>query len=236
MTHFDRIDDYDAEIPSYLRDHFIARKIGYMLLRARERFGGRKLSFLDAGCGTGWHVRALREAGHEATGIDDSERQILRARENDPYSRFVRGSMLSLPFPADAFDVAYAINSLHHLDSLAAQDAAFRELLRVVKPGGLVIVHEMNTRNPLIRFYLTSVFPRLKPIDTGVELWILPSHWQERYGAACGAASYFTFTPDFAPRILLPLFVALERILERTPLRIWSAHYAVTIGSPKASA
>ncbi len=235
MTHFDRIDDYDAEIPAHVRDHFMARKIDYLLSRSRERFGDRALSFLDAGCGTGWHVRALRDAGHEATGLDDSERQIAQARIHDPRSRFVCGSMLSLPFPDASFDVSYAVNSLHHLPSRAAQETAFRELLRVTKPGGFVAVHEMNTRNPFIRFYLSWIFPRLKPIDTGAELWILPSHLQGRYGTACGPVSYFTFTPDFAPRALIPFFSWLERFLERTPGRIWSAHYAVTIDSSHTS-
>ncbi len=229
MNHFDYIDDYDEEIPLHLRDYFMERKIGYIRARILENYGNASCSLLDAGCGTGWHVAALIDAGYDVTGIDASERQIAHARLTHPQCKFICSSMLSLPFPDGSFDVVYAINSLHHLDSPAAQKTALGELRRVTKTGGIIIVHEMNTRNPLIRWYLRFLFPRLKSIDAGNEQWILPSYWEKHYPEVCGPVSYFTFTPDFTPRLLLPFFRMVDRFLESTLLRFWSAHYAVTL-------
>lgn len=93
--------------------------------------GGR---VLDVGCGTGALVRAAREAGHEAIGV-----------EPDPEMAALAGSLLGehvavaglpdLPYADDGFDAVVANFVLNHVDD---PRAGARELVRVAAPGGFV--------------------------------------------------------------------------------------------------
>ena len=226
-SHFDRIEDYDAEIPKHMRDYFAVRKTNFILEELKRKFGRKPVVVLDAGCGTGWHCKILSEKGYHVVGIDLSENQVTQAKRNNPLSRFMIGDILSLPFNDDAFDVSYTINTLHHLASWREQRKALRELARVTKKDGLIIVHEMNTKNPIIQFYLNHIFPKLRSIDEGREHWIPSDLWNELGEFDLQKIEYYTFMPDFTPRPLLPIFQSVEAFLERTPIKSWSAHYMV---------
>jgi SAM-dependent methyltransferase len=140
--------------------------------------------------------------------------------------RLCQGDAQTLPFPDGSFDFAYSINAFHHLPSRAAQERAIREIVRVLRPGGVFILHEINTQNPVFRLYVGYLFPLIKQIDEGTERWILPSALPAAPGAAWAAeAQYFTFTPDFVPSALQRLLGGIERTLERSALRGYSAHY-----------
>ena len=95
---------------------------------------GRRL--LDAGCGTGHNVRFLSRFGH-ATGIDISAEAIRFCREN--HVPAVQGSVLSLPFRDASFDVVTSFDVLYHR-WVEDDAAAVRELVRVVRPGGVLLV------------------------------------------------------------------------------------------------
>jgi ubiquinone/menaquinone biosynthesis C-methylase UbiE len=121
------------------------------------------------------------------------------------------------------------INVLHHLASLDEQRRAFQEMLRVLKPGGMLFVHEINTRNILFRFYMGYVFPSLNCIDEGVERWLLPQALHLYTDAPVIEARYFTFLPDFVPQAIARLFSPLERRLERSSFGVYSAHYMAVL-------
>jgi SAM-dependent methyltransferase len=139
-------------------------------------------------------------------------------------------SVVSLPFPSGTFDAAYAVNVLHHAGDAVAQDAALAELARVVRPGGLVFVHEINTINPLFRLYMAYLFPLWKRIDLGTEVWLDPRRAPRGAARAEPLAltgvHYYTFLPDFTPRVLYRLLEPLERRLEASRLRPYAAHFS----------
>lgn len=73
-------------------------------------------SLLDAGCGpatelTGYEESALRI---DYTGIDGSQRMLLRARQRHPGATFIRGSLGELPFADQSFDVVLLKHILEH--------------------------------------------------------------------------------------------------------------------------
>ena len=242
--HFDEIAHaYEEQIPEHVRQRLLAKKtqlIRHGLARADIGDGARGL---DLGCGQGWYLGALSDAGFRMHGIDFSAGQLKKAASNaraggaaavsdrDAASpalpaRLCQADAQALPFPDNSFDFAYSINAVHHLPSRAAQERAIREIVRVLRPGGVFILHEINTQNPVFRLYVGYLFPLLKQIDEGTERWVLPSDLPPAAGAAWAAdVQYFTFTPDFVPSALQTLLNGVERALERSSLRRYSAHY-----------
>jgi SAM-dependent methyltransferase/uncharacterized membrane protein YbhN (UPF0104 family) len=231
--HFDEIADaYDVQIPESRREALLAKKTELMRgVLARALPDARR--GLDAGCGQGWYVGRMREFGFEVDGIDASAGQLtLAARNLGGGGRVRQGSVLSVPEPAASYDFVYTINVLHHLASVEEQRRAFAELLRVLRPGGLLFVHEINTRNTLFRFYMGYVFPSLNCIDEGVERWLLPHRMAMYTDAPLVDLRYFTFLPDFLPQALVRLLAPLERLLESSPLSPYSAHYMAVLRKP----
>jgi hypothetical protein len=69
----------------------------------------------------------------------------------------------------------------------------------------------------------------LKSIDEGTEWWIDPRSWTAADGFALADVRYFTFLPDFTPRVLMRPALGIERWLERGPTRAYSAHYLAVL-------
>jgi SAM-dependent methyltransferase len=100
-------------------------------------------AILDCGCGTGWLTWLLQRSGYIATGIDVAPLAVELARANPPYThldppRFLAADVESMAFPAE-FDAVVFFDSLHHV---VDEEAALRNVLRALKPGGICITSE----------------------------------------------------------------------------------------------
>ncbi len=220
--HFDAIaQEYGAQFRPHVWNLLLERRIRRLtapLPSAAEAGIG-----LDLGCGLGLQAKAMRERGYRVIGVDPAF-ELLQQGRSDGVPTAV-GSALELPFADGSLDFVYSVGVLHHILSREGQEQACREVARVLKPGGVFVVQETNTLNPLFRFYMGYVFPILSRIDEGTELWLEPLRWQTVPGFEPGETDYFTFLPDFIPRPLMPPFLALERRLEESRLQRYSVHY-----------
>ena len=108
---------------------------------------------LDVGCGQGWYATEMARAGYAMTAFDRSADQVVRARryaaERGAAVDFAVRDAAALPYPDASFDFAYSINVLHHIASAEARAAALDEIVRVLKPRGVFLLHEISTENPL---------------------------------------------------------------------------------------
>lgn len=96
---------------------------------------------LDLGCGHGRHARAL--AGRaRLVGLDRSAAYLARARGAG--ASLVRGDLRRLPFREGAFDAAFSWYASLFMWDDAANLAALREMERVTRRGGRVLVHHAN--------------------------------------------------------------------------------------------
>lgn len=110
-------------------------------------------SVLDVGCGDGYATYKLSRAGYIACGTDLSERMIEMAKERGETKglSFVRADLARLPFETESFDAVMAINSLEWTEQPLE---AWREVSRVLKPGGYACVAILGpTAMPRINSY-----------------------------------------------------------------------------------
>ncbi|TGD61672.1 class I SAM-dependent methyltransferase [Tabrizicola sp. WMC-M-20] len=106
---------------------------------------------LDVGCGTGSVTAALaaRYAGRAIVGVDVAEPYLAfaRARTDQTGVEFQRMDALALDFPDATFDAAVALIALNFMsDPLLAA----REMARVVRPGGRLVVAAWDFRGGLV--------------------------------------------------------------------------------------
>ena len=107
------------------------------------RSGGRLIEV-----GAGFGRLADEYAGYrEVVLLDASEALLEAARErlgDDPRFMVIEGDAFRLPFPDASFDAAVCIRVIHHFEDPAP---AIRELGRVVRPGGVLVLESANKRN-----------------------------------------------------------------------------------------
>ncbi|WNC32179.1 MULTISPECIES: methyltransferase domain-containing protein [unclassified Thermosynechococcus] len=103
---------------------------------------------LDVGCGIGGSSRMLaRDYGFHVTGITISPEQVRRARELTPADlnvQFQVDDALALSFPDASFDVVWSTEAGPHMPD---KQQFAKELLRVLKPGGILVVADWNQRD-----------------------------------------------------------------------------------------
>jgi ubiquinone/menaquinone biosynthesis C-methylase UbiE len=99
------------------------------------------LQVLDIGTGPGFLALQLAKLGHRTTGLDSSMEMLRIAAEKAQVlglaSNFIHGQAESLPFGDRLFD---AVVSRHLLGALSGRSAVFAEWLRVLKPGGRIVI------------------------------------------------------------------------------------------------
>lgn len=103
---------------------------------------------LDVGCGIGGSSRILgRDYGFAVTGITISPQQVKRAQELTPTDldvQFLVDDAMALSFPDGSFDVVWSIEAGPHMPD---KFTFAKELMRVLKPGGVLAVADWNQRD-----------------------------------------------------------------------------------------
>jgi ubiquinone/menaquinone biosynthesis C-methylase UbiE len=105
-------------------------------------------SILDFGCGNGRLLELMADKSIKYWGVDVSNSLINLAQERY-YSKDINFSkidprQISLPFEDNFFNAVYSIAVFHHLPSKKHRKDIIKELYRIAKPGGCVIITVWN--------------------------------------------------------------------------------------------
>ena len=230
--HFDRIaSNYDEQLPKHIRDFLLLKKTN-LTVEALRKYNITEGRGIDLGCGTGWYLKALSsEYNYRMTGIDSSISLIEEAKRNNSANPVELRclDMLKLDFPAETFDFAYCINSLHHLQNDNQLQLALKEIYKILKKGGLCIIHELNTFF-LFRLYLNYIFPLTNKIDKiGGENWVSVNKLFQQDLFQVKEVHYYTFFPHIIPKFLFCDFLKLNRLMEKIYFRKFGVHYMAVL-------
>jgi len=208
--------DYDSFAEAYSAENETSLYNAYYerpatLALAGEVAGHR---ILDAGCGAGPLLAALRDRGAIVTGVDSSARmlELARRRLGADASLHVADLRDPLPFPDGAFDDVVASLVLHYLKDWEPTLAEFR---RVLRPGGRLIV---SVDHPFVAYTLTDPRPDYHATTSYSFEWTLRGQaaqmhfWRRPLHAMTGAFTVAGFRiatisepqPDPAARELFP--------------------------------
>lgn len=120
------------------------RAVGYHALideievaAVREFAAGKRV--LEAGCGTGLVLDRLSRVASEAHGFDLSPGMVAKARARGLSVSL--GSVTAIPFRSNSFDFVCSFKVLAHVPDI---ELALRELVRVTRPGGTLVLEFYN--------------------------------------------------------------------------------------------
>jgi 2-polyprenyl-6-hydroxyphenyl methylase/3-demethylubiquinone-9 3-methyltransferase len=137
---------------------------------------GKKV--LDAGCGTGWFSAEATRRGAAVTALDVGKKLLQQVAKKCECKRVV-GSVLALPFKDNTFDIVLSNEVIEHVPD---GEKAIAEMLRVLKPGGV-----LTNTTPNRFWYWSLVIAQalhLRPYQ-GLENWLTWSQlcrWCKHYG------------------------------------------------------
>jgi len=121
----------------------IARHEHYLALKLGLKPG---MKVLDVGCGVGGPMMEIaRFSGAQVVGINNNGYQVSRGEKHIKAAgltglcSFVKGDFMHIPYPDQSFDAIYAIEAICHAPDKVA---IYKELFRVLKPGGSFASYE----------------------------------------------------------------------------------------------
>lgn len=130
--------DYDQIAPGYDR-RFERRQpetgVGRSLRRTARAVAAQQV--LEVGCGTGHWLAGLAADSRSLNGLDLSAGMLRQAHQREARLQLARGDAGRLPYAAEAFDLLYCVNAIHHFDDPGQFIA---ESFRVLRPGGRLCI------------------------------------------------------------------------------------------------
>ncbi len=150
---------------------------------------------LDLACGNARLYQAFVEKGTvkdiEYVGVDFSEALLELARARFPDIDVRLGEMTRIPCPDESFDIVFCLAAFHHLSADKERVQTLREIRRVLKPRGMLVMTNWNLHSGWAKKKLETGKWRLGSIDREM---IVP--WKDARGAVIGERLYYAYTPE----------------------------------------
>ncbi len=151
---------------------FVERRGAPLVEMATRRLGVPSLKGLriaDLGCGFGALSAFFAFHGAHVAGIDVNRRRLRLGRRvatrHELDVELVEGAMEAPPLAEESFDLAVMNNSLCYLADRESQGQALRAALRLLVPGGAIVLRNPNRLHPVDQFTEIPLIALLPPAD-----------------------------------------------------------------------
>jgi len=163
-----------------------------------------EITGLDIGCGNGDFSIALAESCRHINGVDLSTGMIEMANKTNQSMNvsFTASPSDRLEFQDSYFEFSSSIHLFHHLAEPNLIKATLREMKRVTKKGGVILIIDVNKLNPLSFFAQYLMVSR--GVDTGLEKLVYPSLLKKMFrelDIEFVSHKGFCFVPHIFPRL-----------------------------------
>jgi 2-polyprenyl-3-methyl-5-hydroxy-6-metoxy-1,4-benzoquinol methylase len=229
---YQRIGEAQLEEAYYSR-HGYAVARHHLLLGLLAPHAKRGGSLLDVGCASGYYAVRYAQRGGSATGIDVAESSLTLARERakgagvSDRCAFELGDVRDLPVEDCSVDVVLATEVLEHIRE---QRQALAELVRVLRPGGTLVVSSPGVLDALTIRQRIAVRTAQTPAAAGVEIERLGQN-EALLAAGIAHQPYFHDAFTFPQlRELLPARLRVLRLhsLLFVPPRSWTYAFLIS--------
>ena len=131
---------------------------------SRQSKPASAIDLLDAGCGSGNYLAAVKDDVGTIAGLEFNEGMIGKAVEKLPTADIRQGSITSLPYDDESFDVVMTTQVLHHLEKGGGQEfanvkQATQEVFRCLRPGGAWIIQTQTPEQHVDGFWWAPIVP-----------------------------------------------------------------------------
>jgi ubiquinone/menaquinone biosynthesis C-methylase UbiE len=211
------IHNQNLKLSGVTSDYFSEHKI--QILKENEQI--ESINFLDFGCGDGNSAIHFYNYFPNSiyNGIDISSESINVAKSlATNNSNFQTFDGMNIPFEDNTFDVIFTACVFHHID-FKLHHNLFKEIYRVLKPGGKFYIFEHNPWNPVTRHIVNTC-----PFDADAVL-LSPTYTKNILNKVFKNHST-NFILFFPRHKFFSLFIKLEKFLCKLPLG--GQYYTVT--------
>jgi SAM-dependent methyltransferase/uncharacterized protein YbaR (Trm112 family) len=187
--------------------------LNYMQPHGLEFFKGKRV--LDAGCGSGRFAYYAGKYGAEVWAIDLGPAvEVARSNTETVDSvEVVQADLHHPPFALESFDFIYSIGVLHHLSD---PEAAFRNLLKFLRPGGEIQIYlYWKPEGQPLKSALLAGVAAMRKVTTRLPHSVVHAL---SYPAAVAAFAFFVW-----PYRALKRIPRLEHLAERIPMKQYAS-------------
>ena len=129
----------ERTIPGLAEENYWFRRHEVVYQRLRDRCAGRDV--LEAGCGEGYGADLIADVARQVIGLDYDEATVAHVRARYPRVEMHHGNLAELPLADGSVDVVVNFQVIEHLWD---QPQFITECLRVLRPGGLLLISTPN--------------------------------------------------------------------------------------------
>ena len=235
---------YD-NLPTQLEEYFLPYIRGFLgrgqVRRVFVRYLPKSGLILEAGCGIGKYVMALRSRGYNCIGIDFAEKTITRIKKSLPDLPIEVGDVCHLNFKDETIDAYISLGVVEHFKE--GPQTALKEAARVLKKDGLLLVSVPQ----VFRWRRESSYPEDTPLPERASFYQYAFTFEEfremlrgtgfRVEAEYGYAAHYALTLRF--KLLRELFRRFPRmahvdiLLDQTPVGLRLARMKLFVAKRK---
>ncbi|QHE83743.1 class I SAM-dependent methyltransferase [Hydrogenophaga sp. BPS33] len=182
-------DDLDQTLAFTGMEHtfFVNLKRDHIVRLAQEHFSDLSaVDALDLGCGVGAYHSGLKGRFRELHGIDVSTQSIQVAAAQHPFVRYATFDGVRLPYADGQFALTFAVCVMHHVPP-EQWASLLKELHRVTRPNGLLLIFEHNPYNPATQYVV-------KTCDIDKDAVLLRPRTLKKLAEAAGFQALYTKT------------------------------------------
>ncbi len=157
------------------------------------------MKVLDLGCGSGRFLDFLNKHRKvQYLGVDKCRNLIENAKDHHEKAKFIEADMLDLPIENESIDIVASIAALHHIPSKQLKKKALKEIRRVLKKKGILVLSVWNLNQPKYKKYIWEArlrwftsFGKYQPRDTFIP-----------WGKSGVKRYYYAFRPKVLKKLL----------------------------------